>query len=912
MLSSREYSISTESGKACSFLLESSFIRQINREVIEFIDGHVSAPSSLGIGEERMRKKLVCAVLLTLVLTNVISALSVIPPVSGRILTEGHSAKHLEIMTLENVIFLDDYTIQVKILMNASSPQLAELYRRTFSSPLNASVGEEMPIPENTTSKIEDGQNATDVSIPIRNDFYKSVLKEQLLSLGLSVEVFDSKMIPLGQENEFIISMECIGSPVNMNVTTIDSGQMWDIGVGPFNTTGITGLFLTKIMLTQMMLDSLQGEYLYHNSWQTRFELPVGSTLLNSFDLEGRRWSIDFGGGTYFYASVSLDGESIVVVDEDFFISKNSVAANPEYLVQSLSNYKVFTIRCSLPYSPSGNSTIIRPASPNTNFQFYEDTGWLPLPDIHWSYSYEDALGNASAYANLDLTISPQFRFSMWMGWQFYADWHFPFIHLDKLWAHAKFETRIDVRFEANATLMYDRTWPLYKFKISYPLPGIPGWVDVVFTIDTNLHIEGTMSFVAKATVRGKLDAGIQWTSRGIGWERIYEPMLDGSITDFDWQLAIGISVTPSISFRLALLFYSVAGPYVEFKLFVTIEEITVLSNDTISWHFWVGFDINAGITLQGTLRSILGLGDWEWPLYGQTIWEWNGSWSPNSTSPIERPTHDLSIVDFASSPPIIFTDTIADLNVTIRNVGTFNETSDVTILQNDAVVGTLTDVFFVSGGYVSLNFTWSTVGLSPSNYTLEAVVKGVTNETQIEDNVKNLTVYVVKPNDISLLDVAVHPDKTYPGRIVNVTVDVKNQGELVEDFNLTIYSNDTEVQTRFVQGLRPSEEVVLLFEWNATGAPGSFWIIWATCDTVHYDMNITSNTFINNQTTVMVKFLGDVNGNGKVDMYDISLIAMAFGASPGNSRWTPETDINGDNKIDLIDVAITSKNFGR
>ncbi len=849
-----------------------------------------------------MRKKTVCGVLLTLILSNVIATLSAIHPVSGRILAEEHSTEHLDVMTLENVIFLDDYTIQVKILMNVSSPQLAELYRRTFSTPLNASVGEEMPIPEYATSKIEDGQNTIDVSIPVRNEFYESVLKEQLLLLGLSVDVSDSKMIPQGQENEFTIFMECTGSPVNMNVTTTDSGQMWDIGMGPFNATGITGLLLTKIMLTQMMLDSMRGEYLYHNSWQTRFELPDGSTILNSFDLEDRIWSIDFGGGTYFHAAVSLEGESIVVVDEDLLISKNSVAANPEYLVQSLSNYKVFTIKCSLPYFPSGSSNMKGPTSLNTNFNFDRDTGWLPLRDIHLPYS--------CANLDLDLTISPSFRFGMKMGWQFYTDWCFPFIHLDKLWAHVEFETRINVTFEANAKITYQRKWPLYIFKISYPLPGIPGWVDFVFTIDANLDIKGEMSFVAKATVHGKLDAGVRWTAN-IGWERVYEQELKGRITDFDWQRAIDISVTPSISFRLALLFYSVAGPYVEFKLFVTIEEITVLSNGTISWHFWVGFDINAGITLQGTLRSILGLGDWEWHLYGQTIWELRDSWSPTSPPPIENPAHDLSIVGFASSPPIVFTDTIVDLNVTIRNAGTANETSDVTILQNDEVVEILTDVFFVSGGYVSLNFTWSTLGLPPSEYTLMAIVKNVTDETRIEDNVKNLTIYVVKRNDISLLDVAVHPDKTYRGRNVNVTINVKNQGELVEDFNLTVYLCNNTIHTRFVQGLRPSEEVVLLFEWNATVVPG-LWIIWATCTTAHYDMNITSNTFINDQTILVVKLLGDVNGNGKVDIHDISLVAMAFGTSPGKNRWDSEADINGDNKINIRDVAITSKNFGR
>lgn len=55
----------------------------------------------------------------------------------------------------------------------------------------------------------------------------------------------------------------------------------------------------------------------------------------------------------------------------------------------------------------------------------------------------------------------------------------------------------------------------------------------------------------------------------------------------------------------------------------------------------------------------------------------------------------------------------------------------------------------------------------------------------------------------------------------------------------------------------------------------------------------------------------GDVNGDGKVDMRDISTVARAFGSTPGSPNWNPKADINLDGIIDMKDVGIASAEFG-
>jgi hypothetical protein len=59
------------------------------------------------------------------------------------------------------------------------------------------------------------------------------------------------------------------------------------------------------------------------------------------------------------------------------------------------------------------------------------------------------------------------------------------------------------------------------------------------------------------------------------------------------------------------------------------------------------------------------------------------------------------------------------------------------------------------------------------------------------------------------------------------------------------------------------------------------------------------------------VVLIGDLNGDGKVDIRDIAITAKAYGSSPGMPNWNPIADLNGDGKVDIRDIAIVAKNYG-
>jgi len=54
-----------------------------------------------------------------------------------------------------------------------------------------------------------------------------------------------------------------------------------------------------------------------------------------------------------------------------------------------------------------------------------------------------------------------------------------------------------------------------------------------------------------------------------------------------------------------------------------------------------------------------------------------------------------------------------------------------------------------------------------------------------------------------------------------------------------------------------------------------------------------------------------DLNGDGKIDIKDISIVAKAYGTHPGDPLWNPIADINGDSKVDIKDVSTVAKHYG-
>jgi len=53
-----------------------------------------------------------------------------------------------------------------------------------------------------------------------------------------------------------------------------------------------------------------------------------------------------------------------------------------------------------------------------------------------------------------------------------------------------------------------------------------------------------------------------------------------------------------------------------------------------------------------------------------------------------------------------------------------------------------------------------------------------------------------------------------------------------------------------------------------------------------------------------------DINGDGKVNILDVALVALAWGSYPGHSRWDPRCDLDGNELINIIDIALVAVEY--
>jgi len=74
-------------------------------------------------------------------------------------------------------------------------------------------------------------------------------------------------------------------------------------------------------------------------------------------------------------------------------------------------------------------------------------------------------------------------------------------------------------------------------------------------------------------------------------------------------------------------------------------------------------------------------------------------------------------------------------------------------------------------------------------------------------------------------------------------------------------------------------------------------------------ESNMSNNVQIDGD--VKVKMQGDVNGDGIVNVLDLSIVSMSYGSFEGEPDYDPDADLNKDGVVDMRDLAKVAMNLG-
>ena len=159
--------------------------------------------------------------------------------------------------------------------------------------------------------------------------------------------------------------------------------------------------------------------------------------------------------------------------------------------------------------------------------------------------------------------------------------------------------------------------------------------------------------------------------------------------------------------------------------------------------------------------------------------------------------------------------------------------------------------------------------------------------------------------HNIAVVNVETNKTIVDEGFTVTIDVNITNTGSFPETVNLTLYVNNTAIQSQNVI-LANESSTVITFIWNTTGFAKGNYTISAYAEPVPGETDTADNTYTNGVVTVLKEPpLGDVNKDYIVDQMDLALISEALWTEIGDPGYNPDADLNKDGRIDIDDIIL-------
>jgi hypothetical protein len=224
----------------------------------------------------------------------------------------------------------------------------------------------------------------------------------------------------------------------------------------------------------------------------------------------------------------------------------------------------------------------------------------------------------------------------------------------------------------------------------------------------------------------------------------------------------------------------------------------------------------------------------------------------------VASPYYDLAVSNVTVSKSTAVPGDVVDIYVNVTNYGNVLEDSqvtayadaDTTVIGDETIIGTQGIVILAQSSEL-LSFSWDTSAAPPGSLTISAKVNPVAGETNTTDNLLSDGVIQILPyiHDVTVTGVSVTESAIYVGDSVHANVDVENQGNIMETFNVTLYADrnttvigdEVVVGTKTVSLARYSGSTEN-FDWGTLGVlPGNYTLTGAASP-VPYEVDLTNN----------------------------------------------------------------------
>ena len=518
----------------------------------------------------------------------------------------------------EDIFILDNGVAIFNISINIPDSIYAEKYKQALGVPKNVTMGQVMEIPVNPTNASDDKNMSAG-----RKSYYRSVSSEQWFLLGLLTEITYSEMIPLNENGECKVFLQGIAYPKINDI----NGDTWTLGFGPKETDNMSSVtqYVSSIVgYSKLMMETFQDEQVFKRTWTTKIHLPKDSILYNISELEEKKWTLDFCDNTYFFTDISIENESIVVIDESLVVSETD-DVNPASIV----NYKSFELEYTIT-NPQAYNGFERSSLILENNTFYGGVLWhSDLIDWNWHYESNCTLyeyNNSGAQVQIDQHLEVDLKFKL-------------IVHLDLEQAYVKpifnasglyiltFYGEIVYTPDPYSFIDYS-TW--FHFWLG------PVWVGIQINAGCQLNFifetYATAEFKTGIYVNASLKAGATYSIWN-GFHIIWQPYFNTDFIEPTFEGTIDVFIRPSISFPISAMVYGIIGPQVTPELYLegTFHGEYIQGQVDYFWYIKLGFCIYIGLRIG---IPYIWSASWDWEIADWTILDWSSHDPSKDTLP--------------------------------------------------------------------------------------------------------------------------------------------------------------------------------------------------------------------------------------------------------------------------------------